>query len=126
MSVSVTVVLDVTVDVTVEVVESLEVGVGSRGKIFDTVTQADVMVDVVVNGHSVVVPMIDQMVESEGFTVTVRVVHDTAVVVVTARGSVSAIGAADARPESQKIKAKNSLRIILRTTVLSEARFIDG
>jgi hypothetical protein len=74
------------------------------------------MVDVVVNGHSVVVPMIDQMVESEGFTVTVRVVHDTAVVVVTARGSVSATGAANARPESQQIKAKNSLRTILRTT----------
>lgn len=111
--VSVTVDVEVTVEVTVEVAESVEVGVGPRGgNMFVTVTHPDVKVDVVVNGHSVTVARIPQMVESEGFTVTVCVAHDTAVVVVTARGSMSAAGAADARPAKQKREAKNGLNII--------------
>jgi hypothetical protein len=119
MPVSVMVVLEVTVEVTVDVVESLEVGVWSScGKMSETVTHDDSLVDVVVNGHSVTV-IVDrycQMVESEGFTLTVFVAHDTAVVVVTAWGSISATGAVDARPENQQIKVKNRLKIILSTT----------
>jgi hypothetical protein len=114
MSVSVMIVLEVTVEVNVDVVASLEVGVRlSCGKMFDTVTHDDSMVDVVVNGHSVIVAKYRQMVESEGFTLTVCVAHDIAVVVVTARGSMSVTEAVDARPENQQIKAKKSLKIIV-------------
>lgn len=121
--VSVTVDLEVIVAVMVEVIGSLVDSSG--GNMLEMVTHSDVMVVVVVKGHSVTVAMIAQTVESEGFTVTVLVIRSVTYTMETARRSRSAPGAAfsaaNAMLPRQQSNVKSSFGSILLSVPLSQS-----
>jgi hypothetical protein len=106
---------EVTVLVTVVVVVSLDVDFGTGGgKMYETLTHPDVVVEVVVKGYTASVATVCQTVGSEGFTVTVLLTQDvTVAAVVTARRPTSTPGAAfpaaNATPANQGSNEKNGL-----------------
>jgi hypothetical protein len=113
--VSVNIAQEVTVLVTVVVVVSLDVDLGTGGgKMYETLTHPDVVVEVVVKGYTASVPTVCQTVGSEGFTVTVLLTQDvTVAAVVTARRPTStpgaAFSAANATPANQGKSEKKGM-----------------